>query len=269
MPDRTESSSSAAPASLTKSTSSWLAAGFSAHRGAASHELRPAELLSPSPATPSRLWLGSPTGERPHAVTVSDAGPVQPVRPVDPEDLLASWRQEWLDAESSPNLSRPLVLREIEYPHVSPRPALPRAMTSSLLDGSAPERCATRRANSDTPPPPLKSPSSIPEWRREGLGQEMLEALERIERDSPQPHEPTRKPRNFGSRLFGGGSRARASSGAIKDRRKAEKRREKEGAEPEACSEISTISAPFEVTHSVYLQQPGPASAACGRSAPG
>ena len=161
------------------------------------------------------------------------------------------------------------MLREIEHPHVSPRPALPRAMTASLLDGSPPERCARRRANSDTPPPLLKSPSSIPEWRREGLGQEMLEALERIERDSPQPHEPTRKPRNFGSRLFGGGSRARTSSGAIKDRRKAEKRREKEGAEPEACSEISTISAPFEVTHSVYLQQPGPASAACGRSAPG
>ena len=259
-----------APTRLTKSTSSWLAAGFSTHGGAAaSHELRPAELLSsPSPANPSRLWLGSPTSERPHAVTVSDAGPSQPVRPVDPEDLLASWRQEWLDAESSPNpsrrrSSRPLVLREIEHPHVSPRPALPRAMTTSLLvDGSAPERCARRRANSETPPPPpLRSPSSIPEWRRESLGQEMVEALERIERDSPQPHEPTatRKPRNLGSRLFGGGSRARASSGTSKDRHKAETRREKE-----VCSEISTISAPFEVTHSLYLQQPGPASAACG-----
>ena len=155
------------------------------------------------------------------------------------------------------------MLREIEHPHVSPRPALPRAMTTSLLvDGSAPERCARRRANSETPPPPpLRSPSSIPEWRRESLGQEMVEALERIERDSPQPLEPTatRRPSNLGSRLFGGGSRARASSGTSKDRRKAEKRREKEG-----CSEISTISAPFEVTHSLYLQRPGPASAACG-----
>lgn len=126
--------------------------------------------------------------------------------------------------------------------------------TSLLVDGSSPDKCERRRANSDTPATPAPT-SSIPEWRKEGLGEELIEALERIERDSPQTHEPVKpKPRNLGSWLFGDSRAHRAKHWSSKDERKAEKRREKERAEPEVCSQISTISAPYEVTHSLYLQ---------------
>ena len=105
--------------------------------------------------------------------------------------------------------------------------------TSLLVDGSSPDKCERRRANSDTPATPAPT-SSIPEWRKEGLGEELIEALERIERDSPQTHEPVKpKPRNLGSWLFGDSRAHRAKHWSSKDERKAEKRREKERAELE------------------------------------
>ena len=239
---------SSAPTSLTKSTSSWLAAGFSVDVSARADSL------------PSQVGLGSPESERSPAVAVSGAGPSQQqlAQPGKPEDLLASWRREWLDVRRPEPPPKPDVLREIERPRPSPGSALPRANTTSVLVAASsvplPARRARRRAHSDTPAPLQHLASSIPEWRKEGLGREMLEALERIERDSPQPHEPAvgRKPRNLGSigsRLFGGGGRARANAGASRDGRSAERRREQERARPEVGCDIS---APFEVTHSLY-----------------
>lgn len=113
------------------------------------------------------------------------------------------------------------------------------------------------------------SASSIPEWKREGLGADMIEALERIERDAQaqaaqQPPTQCKKSGSLSglrSSLFGLGrasstdearprSRSRTSSRSSRDARKAELRRAAEESEPPFLSPRNwEISAPFEVDH--------------------
>jgi len=99
----------------------------------------------------------------------------------------------------------------------------------------------------------------MPEWRKEGLGQEMLEALEAIERDRPpsaaaggrrRSESGSRRWSLIPGRFSSGSSKSKLSS---KEVRKAEKRRAEAEASAPAAPSLD-ISAPFAVNHSLFLE---------------
>ena len=228
-------------AELTKSTSSWMAAGFMVGKP----ENQPSGRQRAQSAAPpyertsgsyNNVW-SKRDGEGWTSGSASEAGPSQAAAaPARPRSQSSAPKPQPPKLSTAP--SGPVVLRKLSIVD-SADPQVPRL-----------ELSATRaRAHS--------AASAVPEWRKEGLGQEMLDALEKIELDRPrsatiaaQRDRPRTASRwRLLPGLLGGGQKSRSG---LKDARRAEKRREAEAAAPAQGFEISS---PYGVNHSLFLEE--------------
>ena len=227
-------SSRLSTAELTKSTSSWMAAGFMV--GKPESAAPPYERTSGSY---NNVW-SKRDGEGWTSGSASEAGPSQAAAaPARPRSQSSAAKPQPPKLSTAPSV--PVVLRKLSIVD-SGDPQVPRL-----------ELSATRaRAQS--------AASAVPEWRKEGLGQETLDALEKIELDrlrsatiAAQRDRPRTASRwHLLPGLLGGGQKSRSGGLFSKDARRAEKRREAEAAAPAQDFEIST---PYGVNHSLFLEE--------------
>lgn len=236
-------SSRLSTAELTKSTSSWMAAGFMVGKpenqpSGSQHAQSAAPPYERTSGSYNNVW-SKRDGEGWTSGSASEAGPSQAAAaPARPRSQSSAAKPQPPKLSTAP--SGPVVLRKLSIVD-SADPQVPRL-----------ELSATRaRAQS--------AASAVPEWRKEGLGQEMLDALEKIELDrlrsatiAAQRDRPRTASRwHLLPGLLGGGQKSRSGLFS-KDARRAEKRREAEAAAPAQGFEIST---PYGVNHSLFLEE--------------